>query len=288
LITESPLSWAGFPGLIPGRARRRDMDKQEKAHGLKTGSAEWLEETLNERWQVLRRDPEYVKFCNEYASAFDENGIMKVWEGLEPRPEEIRKLFGLETICHPSLNLSREELLDYPIFNKPLAVSYEWTEDQPGHYNPIVDDHFIRLRIDIGGDKKTGQILSEVQEFIEEARSVVGIETDKGRLRPDEEVFKVWDLNEKGKSSKKIIKQLWPEEYDRECKEGTPMKWETDQSKKYQELGEKYRDQGVEEWHEKAHTEVYGLDSSGCIKLYMRVKDKLEKMGKLQKRVRAF
>ena len=150
LITETPLSWAGFPGLIPGRARRRDMDKQEKAHGLKTGSTEWLKETLNERWQVLRRDPEYVKFCNEYASAFDENGIMKVWEGLEPRPEEIRKLFGLETICHPSLNLSKEELLDYPIFNKPSAVSYEWAEEGPGLHSPIVDDHFIKLRIDIG------------------------------------------------------------------------------------------------------------------------------------------
>jgi len=269
------------------------MDKQEKAHRLKTGSTKWLKETLNERWQVIRRDPEYVKFCNEYASAFDENGIMKLWEGLEPRPEEIKKLFGLETICHPSLDLSREELLDYPVFNKPLAVSYEWTEEQPGHYSPIVDDHFIRLRIDIGGDKKTGQILSEVQEFIEEARSIAEIKPNTSRLRPDEEIFKVWDLKETGKSSKEIIKQLWPEKYDQECKEGSSAKWEADKQKKYQELAGKYRNQGVNEWDEKAFNEVYNsdssnLDSSGCIKLYMRVKDKLEKMRKLQRRVRTF
>ncbi|MBC8460532.1 MAG: hypothetical protein H8D67_21315 [Deltaproteobacteria bacterium] len=281
------------------------MDKQEKAHRLKSGSTEWLQEIFYERWQVIRRDPEYLEFCNDYASAFDKNGIMKLWEGLEPRVEEIRKLFGLETICHPSLNLSKEALLDYPLFNEPLAVSYEWTEEQPGHYSPIVDEHFIRLRIDI--DKKTGQILSEVQEFIEDARSIAGAKPNTSRLRPDEEIFKVWDLSEDLKKTKdkktkdkktknkdeltliqKIIKQLWPEEYDRECKEGSPMKLEAEKKKKYQELAKKYRSQGVEEWNEKAFNEVYGLDSSGCIKLYMRVKDKLEKMRKLQRRVRTF
>jgi len=277
------------------------MDKQEKAHRLKTGSTEWLERTLNERWQVIRRDPEYLEFCNDYASSFNKEGILKLWEGLEPRAEEIKKLFGLETICHPSLNLSKKELLDYPIFNKPLAVSYEWTEDQPGHYSPIVDDHFIRLRIDIGEDKKTGQILSEVKEFIEEARSIAEIETNKSRFRPDEEIFKVWDLHEDLKEARnaktkdedmtpiqKIIKELWPEEYDRECTEGSPSNWDGDKAKKYKELRRKFQYQGVEEWDEKAFNEVYGLGSSGWVKLYMRVNDKLEKMRELQRRVRTF
>lgn len=262
------------------------MDNKSKGRRLETGSTKWLEETLYERWQTIRRDPEYLEFCNEYASAFDENGIMNLWEDLEPRAEEIRELFGLETICHPSLDLSKEQLLEYPVFNHPLAVSYEWTEEQPGRYSPIVDDHFIRLRIDISGDKKISQLLSEIEEFIREARRIAGTRTNTSRFRPDEDIFEVWDLKEKGKSSKEIIRQLWPEEYDRECKEGSPMNWEADKEKEYQELATKYRNQGFEEWDRKAFDEVYGLDSSGCIKLYMRVQDKLEKMRKLQRRVR--
>jgi len=257
------------------------MDKHEENDRQRSGSTEWLEEALYLRWQVVRRDPEYVEFCNEQGSAFDADGIMNPWERSEPRAEEIKKLFGLETICHPSLNFTKEKLLDEPIFNNPLAVSYKWNQEHPGHSTPIFNDHFIRLRIDIGEERKMSQILSEVQQFVEEARGVAGIETDKSRLRPDEEVFKVWDLKASGKKPQEIMEELWPEEYKQE------FKHRTDDDKRYKKLCTKYKRQGIAEWHEKAFKEAYGSSgSSGSIRLYMRVKDKENRMKEWQRRVR--
>ncbi len=40
----------------------------------KTGTTEWLLDSLYHRWQIVRRDREYIEFCEN--KHFDEHGIL--------------------------------------------------------------------------------------------------------------------------------------------------------------------------------------------------------------------
>lgn len=148
----------------------------------KTGSLEWLQAYLYDRWQIIRRDPEYEAFCE--GQHFDENGTLTLFEDMEPEAEEIRDKFRLETIFDPSKDIPKELVLEWPIFKKPLAVSYVWREEKPGVFSAIWEDHFIKLKIDVSGNRRKSQILSEVWEFVESARESASIEREDERFRP--------------------------------------------------------------------------------------------------------
>jgi len=94
------------------------------------------------------------------------------------------------------------------------------------------------------------------------------------RFHFDKDIFKIWDLRKEGKRSIEIIQQMWPKEYEEEC-----ISDDYEQNKKWEEVVREYQDQGFEseEARDKAYYEAYG-SSSGCNKLYMRVKDKLDIM----------
>ena len=138
---------------------------------MKTGSESWLKKLLKDTWERTRRNPDYIEFCEAHAEEFDEDGTMDWLLSLEPEAEEVVERFGLELIYHPTKDISEDQMLEWPVFREPLAVSYEWREDESGHPTPIWDGNYIRLKINF--HKKNSQILDEVKEFVEQARQWV-------------------------------------------------------------------------------------------------------------------
>jgi hypothetical protein len=235
---------------------------------MKTGSEVWLKKLLKDKWETIRRHSDYIDFCR--TCSFDEDGLLSNNDLLTQEADEIMARFGLTIIWHPSKNISEENLL--AAFEEPLAVNYEWCEERPGHFTPIWDGHFIKLKIDISEDRKKGQILDEVWEFIEESRQVSGTKETNTRFQIDEDMYKVYDLYKAGRSHAEIIKEIWPDEF------GDNGRDEYASDDKYHKLSQKYRKQGVADWEDRAYNEVYGKTEQ--IRLYMRVRDKLNRMEK--------
>jgi len=256
---------------------------------------------LDEKWREFKRqahekytelkrtDPakaeEYLKGFPKQEDDFLKTLFREADSKFEPEVEKIRKQFGLELIYHPDSDFDEDDFLTSPIFQDTTAVSYETRtiEDNDGvlEISTVWDSHFIKLKIDIGINRKKEQILSEVEEFIESSRIDAGIlnpgekEPDK-RLRIDEDTFKVWDLYIQGKRPTDIIKTLWPEEYDIEA-----VGDDSSRQEEYYRLLKQYERAKDPDAVSKAYHEAYEIGSSGKVGLYVRVGDKLRRMKKL-------
>jgi len=97
------------------------------------------------------------------------------------------------------------------------------------------------------------------------------------------ELFQVWDLYIEGKAAKEIIEGVWCDEYENEFSKED----DSNLDKLYKELSIKYREQGIEDHDERAYSKAYGYrdenmeSGSGSVKLFMRVKDKINRMKEL-------
>ena len=208
----------------------------------------------------------------------------------EPEVEKIRKQFGLKLIYHPDCDFDEDDFLASPIFQDPLAVSYEThtTEDNGDvqGISTVWDDHYIKLKIDISINRKKEQILSEIEEFIESSRIEAGIlepgekEPDRRPLRMNKATFQTatmaWDLHRQGKTDTEIIKALWPKDYAERVGDDI-----YDQEKKYIQLLDQYEREGDPDPQARAWREAYGVGKSGLGGLHVRVEDKVRRMKKL-------
>jgi len=211
------------------------MTKGRNSHDtIKGGSTEWLESLLYDRWERLRRNRHYIEFCEKLK--FSKDGLEEPYQ----RNSEIDKIleqFNLQYIFHPSTDIHRDEILSYEIFKEPLAVVFEYPESQhpeaeQSHHSmeithtddgsevvifagshsveisPIWNEHYIKIKIDIGPNRTTEEILDEVREFIEGAREVAGIDRKNIRHRFDKNTihYKVWDLRRARRSFPEIGK----------------------------------------------------------------------------------
>ena len=235
-------------------------------------------------------------FDKEYPQMLDTSSLREVSSRQEA--ESIKKQFGLEVIYHPSVDIPKERILDgWPAFEKKNAVEIEIKELGPKSFTPIWDNHHIRLKIDIS--KTNTQIKREVFGYVDWGRKIREIEDTRFHFKNLDQVYRVWDLHIKGKPPIEIIKELWPEEYKRKClensisgearesREASAALYEKDM--KFRKLREEYEKQGLLNYEMKAFTDIYGDEdepSSGCIKLYVRVKDSLNRMEVLFQRMR--
>jgi hypothetical protein len=261
------------------------------------------------QWQVVRRHSDYKYFCNN--QSFDKTG--RLVEDAVEGGKEIKKRFYLREIVDYRKELSEDECRFVcaerdviPIW--PHRDSFS-TAELPGHglfiyYGINVDpqvswkDIAAKIKNHIRLCRATNKYWLEVigREFSREEESKenreFGVEMmekaeswgkDPKRI-PNrkflEEVFRIWDLHEEGKSRREIITMVWPEEFKRETSEA-----DADREARYKKLSNEYEYRGIEDWDERAWTEVYVLDgirpASGIGRLYVRVNDKLKRMKEL-------
>jgi hypothetical protein len=258
---------------------------------VNTGDYDWTNKHLYYRWQILKRRKDYKAFCDKYSSAFNKEGLLEPF-GYDDKNkteifvdekefEKIREKYGLDAIYHYETALERDDFIDYCVFEKPFATKVWSPDEKDDVLNAVWDERHIHIEVDIGGNITDGQLKDELLERVSVARADAGIQETSPEEISDEDLL-VYDLHEEGKSHVEIIKEVWPEEYRKE--------WATsgaEEDKKYSELQRHYRNQGYEDWDTKAHDAVYETKEkkkrSGRIYLFMRVKDKVEKMRKLLK-----
>jgi hypothetical protein len=184
---------------------------------LSSGDPRWLEKLLYDRWQRMRRHPDYLKFCETQEF---EDGFL-ILDSLyfldSPYSDEAKKIqgrFGLgRRIFHPSVDLSPEHVLALDIFPDALAVRTKYqregiSEDELGTRTPIFNNHYIHLEIDVNPNRKKDEILKAVWEQVENAREIIRL--DENRLADDKaeksekahfdtrlKCYEVWDRRKK-------------------------------------------------------------------------------------------
>lgn len=213
-------------------------DRRTNQSKIKGGSTEWLESLLYNQWERLRRNRHYINLCEKLT--FNEDGLYDEFPQHAPDADAILARFNLQYIYHPSTDIPKDEILSYEIFKEPLAVTLEYqaskhpeTEQSQQcsiktkhlgdesrtlivaakhsvELSPIWDDHYIRVKIDIGTHRTMEEILDEVTEFVQEARRIADIEREDVRNRFDKNAvsFKVWDLRKTRKSFPEIGRLL--------------------------------------------------------------------------------
>ena len=167
---------------------------------VKADSEQWLEKSLYDRWQRVRRHPEYVAFCEEKKDKFDTDGyIVDEWiYNNDEKAIAIRKKFGIDLIWHYSKDIPENEMLAALLFRKSLPVEHLWPErpfSEKGRIviTPLFDNRFIRLEIDVNAN--TEQILGTVKEFIEHARAnIIDFKKERSDLEQRIEAYSAWDL----------------------------------------------------------------------------------------------
>lgn len=257
---------------------------------FKSGDAEWLKDKLWQRWEIIRRHPDYRDFCDRYSTSFDKDGFFVSDFGEEEGL--ILNQFRLTLIPHYERDLSGNLLLDGGIVVEPTAVEYIWktVEVDPGHRHKmedgttvttestaIWDEQFIKLKIDLSDNRAKAQILDEVWEHIEEARRIAKITGKKGKaatIKCDD--LKIWDLAKEGKSPGEIAKLLWPEEYDASKKND-----DVSSDRRYKELTQMYKKQGIKDYDDRAYVEAYGQERKSGSFLHQRVLDAINRVSKL-------
>ena len=162
----------------------------------KIGSLEWLEDYLFDKLQQIKRNPRYVSFCRKVP--FNDDGIVSSIESLlDPEADKLRDAFGLELLFDPTKDLPKKDPTILALFKDPLAVSFEWHKEA-GYSTPIWDDHFIRLKIDIGLNRDMKEILAEVREFIEDTRTGLNnnerLEDKRRYFEKRSLCYEVWDM----------------------------------------------------------------------------------------------
>ena len=240
----------------------------EEKEEFETGDIEWNKRFLHFRWQIIRRDPEFIKFCDKYSHAFDKDDELSQLDPTNLKSiserkeyEEIKNRFGLEVIYHPSVDVSINHVLAWPFFKKDSAVD-----------DISREGHLLTVEIDI--TRTDQQIKRDIFELVNWYRENEKLRRFRLKDNKTYEVLKVWDLHKKGKSSKEIAEEVWPDEYEKGWAQLDDEKGEL-----WKELQDKYYREGFEDWAERAYKKAYGdYDKSGRIKFYMRIKEKLERM----------
>ncbi len=184
----------------------------------------WTLERLYDKWQRIRRCPEYIEFCQ--GLPFSENGTVDPLFDLTPEKQtdynRICEKYGLSLVIPPEKDLKKEMLLQFPIFSEPLAVRYEYQRLNPEareakdvmKFSPIWDSHHIKLRIDIRLDRRMNEILDEVKEHIQHGRNLIdqkhSTRTEKERLHLKSRAvsYRVWDMRKDRTPFEKIAREL--------------------------------------------------------------------------------
>lgn len=245
-------------------------------------------------WGIIRRHDDYVDFCEN--SNFDKEGWLIATDENSKYIEKIKQRFGIMMILHHKIEADEWQLksLFKTATRAVMRVSDNVDEFPETHIRVDIDTrapifeivkdvkHLLKLR------KITREVTRERLKEIREEDSLLacrkeGEEIEQAIDKPyafakfnpksDMEAFKVWDLHKEGKKPAEIAKTLWPDEYN---------KANIDQDKKYLELVERYKQEGLDDFHVRAHDEAF-METSKKNTLIKRVGDKKKRMTELFK-----
>ena len=93
--------------------------------------SKWLKERLYFQWQIIRRHPEYQKFCEDYCKYFTKDEFPSLDDSRLPddtakkKAENLRNRLGLNNVYHYKADIPKEYMLDWPIFEQDRAVECE-------------------------------------------------------------------------------------------------------------------------------------------------------------------
>jgi hypothetical protein len=175
----------------------------------------WLREYYHDKFQRIKRNPEYVEFARKIV--FDQNGFesdlscFNMDQDAKKKAESFRRKFGLNSLFDPTIEISKDDFLEELVFENQSPVEIILREDRPNFFDSIWNDSHIKLKIDIRPEVSLNQILSEVKEFIEEARELLPDYEEKSRrahFEKREDYYKIWDLRTERMSFKDIALKL--------------------------------------------------------------------------------
>lgn len=251
-------------------------------------------------WGIIRRHPDYISFCEKYK--FNECGWLIINDENYKDAEKIIERFGLEAILHYKVEADIHKLscIFKTATRAATRVSGDFDNlpethirveiDTRAPFSEIIKDIKFWLKLREMSRKATQEVLQKNFEendrlFCRNGKSKIEPKADysyfiqKFKPEPIKEAFKVWDLYQEGMRNREIAEILWPDEYKKAC-----TNYEENRKEIYQELIDKYKKAGFEDFDEKAYVEAYGKDyeniegESEMNRLLKRVEDKKSRM----------
>lgn len=175
----------------------------------------WLREYYYDKFQRIKRNYEYVEFARKIA--FEQDGFesdqsyYNMDQDAKVKAESFRSKFGLNSLFDPTMEIPKDDFMEELVFEIQSPVEIILREDKPNFFDSIWNDSHIKLKIDIRPEVSLNQILSEVKEFIEEARELLPNFEGKDRrahFEKREDYYKIWDLRAERMPFKEIALKL--------------------------------------------------------------------------------
>jgi hypothetical protein len=238
----------------------------------KRGFRHWV------HWQAVRRHHDYRKFCDSNAERFAKDQKLISDDEFAAMDTLIKKRFCLKSIYHYNKDFTIEECCfnqDMFKIEPVVRIFPEVSDDKPeiGGFlpKPIPDyGDFIYFGINIAENVTWTEIEKQVKRHISLARAIRKKNAIHSRFKTKADIFEVWDLINSGKSSTETIRILWPDEYQKARGRNSYL-----QEKEYEKLAQSYKQQGLENWDEKAYNKVYSEQHSSSMKqLHEKVRNK--------------
>jgi hypothetical protein len=223
----------------------------------------------------LRRCEKYLTLCE--GVEFHQSGIVDLkWVALNTEKHmEINKRanqLGVKQILDPSKEFySLQPDIAIDIIG-PTPVEVLALQDlTPSSQNReswqqrfLKDGKYLTVKIDV--TQRKSDIINQIKIYLDYYRDLLGPQDKRhtGKM----ECWQVYDMIKEGRTHTEIIERMWPDEYQKGIDEG-----DSKIKKEYQKLVEKYRKQGLENFHERAYQETHGKCEGSLLKLYVRVRD---------------
>lgn len=239
---------------------------------------DFIEQVNILQWEYLRRNEEFKKICTNIQ--FGKHGTVDLkWlqqnrSAYSEKVERMREYFRTDQIFDPSKSykeLQPDMISTFgvfpPIVKALVPKEKESKKNEENIKRFISDERYITIQVDITKDDST--INQLIFSYIGHYRKILGIkskiESERTHLNKRHEDLTVFDMIESGLSPTEVIKKLWPEEY-----KSNDL---SDSDNKYEELSQKYRNEGLSDWDTRAHNEAYEKDTQKGQKAYTRVFD---------------
>jgi hypothetical protein len=164
---------------------------------------------LWDRWQRVRRHPQYISFCE--AKGLTEPNDLLIPN--DPESEAVAERFKVDTIWSPPTDFTPGDMEHNSFFtftdveviypDAPVAVQTEEDGTATEWWSPIHPDQTLLLRVDVSGMSTKAAILAEVDALLD-----VHLPKVTGRLRADPQRWQIYDLRQQGVPSVEIIEML--------------------------------------------------------------------------------
>lgn len=159
-------------------------------------SKEWFELQQFDRWQRLKRHPEYREFCQKYKKYFDETGIAAMGfldheNGMAL--SSIKERFNLATVYHCDCVFTSSELLAYSDIFKDSLTVHPKSRLKDGNISIINDDNYIDCRINIDPAIPLEEIKNQVAFFVKYARHEISSKDIRQQFDSNSKAYEIYD-----------------------------------------------------------------------------------------------